>query len=76
VVRQVAVLSLAVMPTAGAKLLDLLGQPESGRAFVALGTAGRLQPNTVLPAPTGVFPRYVEEASGEKGGQRDKKAGP
>ncbi|MET0569236.1 MAG: methionine--tRNA ligase [Hyphomicrobiaceae bacterium] len=76
VVRQVAVLSLAVMPKAGAKLLDLLGQPESGRTFAALGTAGRLQPNTVLPAPTGVFPRYVEEASGEEGGKRGKKAGP
>ena len=52
------------------------GTTGTGRTFAALGTAGRLQPNTVLPAPTGVFPRYVEEASGEEGGKRGKKAGP
>ena len=30
------------------------------RSFAALGAAGRLRPGTELPAPTGVFPRYVE----------------
>jgi methionyl-tRNA synthetase len=60
VVRQVAILSAPAMPGSAAKLLDLLGQPAAARSFAALGAAHRLQPFTPLPAPTGVFPRYVE----------------
>jgi methionyl-tRNA synthetase len=60
VVRQVAILAAPVTPTASAKLLDLLGQPPDARSFKALGEAGRLQPGIPIPAPTGVFPRYVE----------------
>jgi methionyl-tRNA synthetase len=60
VVRQVAVLSAAVMPQAADKLLDLLGQPTNQRTFKALGGGGRLQTGTAIPAPTGVFPRHVE----------------
>jgi methionyl-tRNA synthetase len=37
-------------------MLDLLGQTEDQRAFTAIDA--RLAPGTVLPAPTGVFPRY------------------
>jgi len=49
------------MPESAAKLLTLLGQPEgAARSFTALGAGGRLKPGTVLPAPTGVYPRYVE----------------
>lgn len=62
VVRQVAVLSAAVMPQAADKLLDLLGQPANGRNFDALGAGGRLRAGTPVPAPTGVFPRHVEAA--------------
>ncbi len=62
VVRQVAILSSAVMPQATARLLDLLGQPADQRGFRALGPGGRLQAGTAIPAPTGVFPRYVEAA--------------
>ncbi len=61
VVRQVAILAAPVMPHSAKKLLALLGQPEDAHTFKALGAAGRLQPGTVLPEPTGVFPRYVEE---------------
>jgi methionyl-tRNA synthetase len=60
VVRQVAVLSAAVMPHAADKLLDLLGQAADRRSFTALGADGRLQAGTTIPAPTGVFPRHVE----------------
>jgi len=60
VVRQVAILSAPVTPTAAAKLLDGLGQGADARAFNALGEAGRLQPGTAIPTPSGVFPRYVE----------------
>jgi methionyl-tRNA synthetase len=59
-VRQVAILAAPVTPTASAKLLDLLGQPADARSFRSLGQAGRLVPATALPAPSGVFPRYVE----------------
>jgi methionyl-tRNA synthetase len=59
VVRIAALLVQPVMPTAAAKLLDLLGQPADQRDFTAIGT--RLAPGTELPAPTGVFPRYQVE---------------
>jgi methionyl-tRNA synthetase len=59
-VRIAAVLVAPVMPTSAGQLLDLLGQPEGRRDFAALGT--RLAPGTVLPAPTGVFPRYEAPA--------------
>jgi methionyl-tRNA synthetase len=62
VVRQVAVLSSAVIPQAADKLLDLLGQSANGRSFTALGAEGRLQAGAAIPAPSGVFPRYVEAA--------------
>ncbi|SHO60594.1 methionyl-tRNA synthetase [Pseudoxanthobacter soli DSM 19599] len=65
VVRQVSVLAQPVMPTAAAKLLDLLGIPADGRSFASLGAGGRLVPGTALPAPAGVFPRYVEADKAE-----------
>jgi methionyl-tRNA synthetase len=60
VVRQVAILAQPVTPTGAARLLDGLGQASDARTFKALGEAGRLQPGTAIPPPTGVFPRYVE----------------
>ncbi|KJC36165.1 methionine--tRNA ligase [Bradyrhizobium sp. LTSP885] len=58
VVRQIAILAQPVMPASCAKLLDSLGIPEDSRSFAAL--AERIKPGTILPAPVGVFPRYVE----------------
>ena len=60
IVRQVAILAQPVMPASSAKLLDSLGVPDriESRNFAALTT--RIEPGTRLPAPTGVFPRYVE----------------
>jgi methionyl-tRNA synthetase len=61
VVRQIAILAQPVMPASSAKLLDSLGIPEGrARDFAALGDAARIRPGTILPAPVGVFPRYVE----------------
>ncbi|MFO1112053.1 MAG: methionine--tRNA ligase [Bradyrhizobium sp.] len=60
VVRQIAILALPVMPASADKLLDSLGVPAGERNFAALGGAKRLAPGTTLPAPVGVFPRYVE----------------
>ncbi|MBN8987272.1 MAG: methionine--tRNA ligase [Rhizobiales bacterium] len=60
VVRQIAILAQPVMPEASAKLLDSLSIPADARSFAALGSAGRMTAGTTLPAPVGVFPRYVE----------------
>jgi methionyl-tRNA synthetase len=60
VVRQIAILAHPAMPASCAKMLDSLGIPESARNFAALGEAGRIKPGVTLPAPVGVFPRYVE----------------
>ncbi|QWG11042.1 methionine--tRNA ligase [Bradyrhizobium sediminis] len=64
VVRQIAILAQPVMPASSAKLLDSLGVPTEARNFAALGGATRIKPGTKLPAPTGVFPRYVEPTAG------------
>lgn len=58
--RQVAILLQAVMPESSGKLLDLLGVSPDARTFATLGASGRLAAGTPLPAPSGVFPRYVE----------------
>jgi methionyl-tRNA synthetase len=60
VVRQVAILTQPVMPASSAKLLDILGVPADQRQFNTLGGTTRIKAGTVLPAPTGIFPRYVE----------------
>jgi methionyl-tRNA synthetase len=60
VVRQVAILAQPFVPAGAAKLLDLLAVPANARDFKSLGEAGRLKAGTVLPPPSGVFPRYVE----------------
>ena len=38
----------------------LLAVATDVRSFAALGETGRLAPGTSLPAPSAVFPRYVE----------------
>jgi methionyl-tRNA synthetase len=64
VLRQVAILAQPVMPESSGKLLDLLGVGADERTFASLGPSGRLQAGTPLPAPAGVFPRYVEADDG------------
>jgi methionyl-tRNA synthetase len=59
VVRIAALLVQPVMPESARELLDQLDQPADERSFAAI--AQRLAPGTVLPAPTGVFPRYAAE---------------
>jgi methionyl-tRNA synthetase len=67
VVRQIAILALPVMPASADKLLDSLDVPASERNFAALGGAKRLAAGTSLPAPVGVFPRYIEPKEPETG---------
>jgi methionyl-tRNA synthetase len=60
VIRQIAILTQPFMPTAGGKLLDLVGVPQDERDFSRLGGAHRLAPGARLPEPAPVFPRYVD----------------
>jgi methionyl-tRNA synthetase len=59
VLRMVALLIQPYVPQSSAKLLDLLSVPEDQRQFSDYGH--RLVPGMALPAPTAVFPRFVEE---------------
>jgi len=60
VLRQVAILAQPFVPASAAKLLDLLAVPSAERDFSFLGGKRRLAAGAKLPAPTPVFPRYVE----------------
>jgi methionyl-tRNA synthetase len=61
VIRQIAILTQPVMPAASARLLDSLGIADGeARMFAALGGGSRIAPGTTLPAPSAVFPRYIE----------------
>jgi methionyl-tRNA synthetase len=60
VVRQIAILAQPVMPESSARLLDSLGIPAEARDFASLGGVARIEPGTKLPAPVGIFPRYIE----------------
>ncbi len=64
ILRQVGILAQPYMPASAGKLLDLLAVPADARSFAALGEKGRLASGAALPAPQGVFPRYVEETDG------------
>jgi methionyl-tRNA synthetase len=64
VTRQIAILAQPFMPASCAKLLDLLGVPANQRDFSFLGGKHRIAACTQLPAPTAVFPRYVEADAG------------
>jgi methionyl-tRNA synthetase len=59
--RRLAILIQPFMPESMTKLLDQLAVPAAARGFAALDTA--LVPGTALPAPQGIFPRYVEEGA-------------
>jgi methionyl-tRNA synthetase len=59
-IRQIAILAQPFMPGSAAKLLDLLAIPAGERQFDMLGGARRIAAGTTLPAPTPVFPRYVD----------------
>jgi methionyl-tRNA synthetase len=63
VVRQIAILAQPAMPTACAKMLDSLGIPADERNFAMLGGHVRIKPGITFPAPTAVFPRYVEPSA-------------
>jgi methionyl-tRNA synthetase len=63
VIRQVAVLAQPAMPDSSSKMLDLLGIPADQRNFADLGGVTRIKFGITLPAPTGIFPRYIEPSA-------------
>lgn len=58
--RRLGLILQPYMPDTMGKLLDQLAVPPAARSFAAWDTA--LVPGTALPAPVGLFPRYVEPA--------------
>jgi len=60
VLRQIAILSAPFIPSAAAKLLDLLAVPVQERQFRDVGGTRRITAGATLPAPSAVFPRYVD----------------
>ncbi|CCG07932.1 methionine--tRNA ligase [Pararhodospirillum photometricum] len=62
VIRRLALLLLPVVPDSAGRLLEQVGQDPEERTFATLAPGYRLKPGLVLPAPSGVFPRFVEEA--------------
>ena len=60
VVRMIGILIQPYVPQSAAKLLDVLAIPADQRDFDAI--SNRLTSGTSLPAPTPIFPRFVEEA--------------
>ena len=59
--RVIATVLQPFMPESIARMLDQLGVPAAARDFAALAVA--LPDGVPLPAPSGVFPRYVETAA-------------
>jgi methionyl-tRNA synthetase len=66
VIRQIAILCIPFMPTAAPRLLDQLGIPLDERTFSDIGGTRRIVAGRALPAPSAVFPRYIDsEASAQ-----------
>ncbi len=56
--RHIAVLAQPFMPDSMDKMLDQLGAEKDKRTIASLTWEGALKPDTALPAPTVIFPRY------------------
>ncbi len=63
-IRQLAILTQPIMPGSMETMLDQLGVAADARAFDRLGPASAPVPDTPLPRPQPVFPRYVEAEAG------------
>jgi methionyl-tRNA synthetase len=59
-IRRIAIMARWAIPDGADRLLDLLGQGKDARNFDAL--ARPVTTGTILPAPSGVFPRLELEA--------------
>jgi methionyl-tRNA synthetase len=62
--RIVGICCLPFIPSAAAKLLDLLAVPADARMLADASPERALASGTALPEPLGIFPRYVEPTEG------------
>jgi len=63
-IRKIAILLQPFMPFAAEKMLDQLAVAKDSRSLGSIsGEAFCLKPGTPLPAPQGIFPRYIEETA-------------
>ncbi|MGA8602730.1 MAG: methionine--tRNA ligase [Beijerinckiaceae bacterium] len=67
VLRVVAIFVQPFMPAKMAQLLDLLAVPKDARSFDRATRERPLASNAELPAPTPIFPRYVEPEEPARG---------
>ena len=63
--RVVGICCQPFVPKAAAKLLDLLAVPVEARSLAHAEVGFAIADGTALPAPEGIFPRYVEPKEGE-----------
>jgi methionyl-tRNA synthetase len=61
--RYIGIVLQPYMPDAAARLLDQLAVASDARSFNKLNEANALKPGVTLPAPQGLFPRFVENAA-------------
>lgn len=62
VIRNLGLIIQPLTPNAAQKILDQVAVPAHERDFSFIGEAYALKAGTVLPAPSGVFPRIVDAA--------------
>ena len=62
--RCLGLATMAFMPDSSGKLLDQLAVEPNSRDFAAFTRDHAMVPGTPLPAPTGIFPRFVETEEG------------
>ncbi len=58
--RVIAIMTQPFMPASMERLLDSLGVAKDARSFADAEDFAQRAPSGPLPAPTPVFPRYVE----------------
>ena len=69
VIRHLAILAQPFVPDAAARLLDQLAVGPDERTFASLEPDGRpLTAGTLLPPPSGIFPRYAEAVAETRAG--------
>ena len=58
--RAVGIVTQPFIPASAAKLLDFLGIDEGRRMLKDVGPSGRVEAGSKLPAPSPVFPRFID----------------
>ncbi len=61
VIRNLGLILQPFVPSSANKMLDQVSVAQDARDFSFIGTNHALKAGTPLPAPAGIFPRYVEE---------------